>query len=252
MDGYEYIIVIIIILSVLFLLVKKRNKKRIKANINGAIGEWQVRMTLNKVSLFNRFKHLEINDYILLDDNDKSHQIDHIVISKKGIFCIETKNYKGKIYGSEDAKYWRQYLGKEENQFLNPIKQNKSHVYHLEKILGNQYPVYSVIVFVQNNVDKIKVGNVINLNKLRRYLAHYRSHLHLDEIQMQEIYTTLLAKKAKLSTKEHVANIAKTQKELAKGICPRCNAKLVLRDGKFGMFYGCSNFPKCKFKINEI
>ena len=30
-------------------------------------------------------------------------------------------------------------------------------------------------------------------------------------------------------------------------ICPRCHGKLVKRKGKRGEFYGCSNFPKCKY-----
>jgi len=29
--------------------------------------------------------------------------------------------------------------------------------------------------------------------------------------------------------------------------CPQCNAPLVIRLGKFGEFYACSNFPKCKY-----
>jgi DNA topoisomerase-1 len=28
--------------------------------------------------------------------------------------------------------------------------------------------------------------------------------------------------------------------------CPQCGAPMVLKDGKFGRFYGCSNYPKCK------
>jgi len=31
-------------------------------------------------------------------------------------------------------------------------------------------------------------------------------------------------------------------------VCPRCDGKLVLRHGRGGKaFYGCSNYPKCKF-----
>lgn len=30
-------------------------------------------------------------------------------------------------------------------------------------------------------------------------------------------------------------------------ICPNCNVELVLRDGRLGKFYGCPNYPKCKF-----
>lgn len=29
--------------------------------------------------------------------------------------------------------------------------------------------------------------------------------------------------------------------------CPECGGKLVLRKGKFGEFYGCSNYPRCNF-----
>jgi len=30
-------------------------------------------------------------------------------------------------------------------------------------------------------------------------------------------------------------------------ICPKCKARLVVRMGRFGKFYACSNFPKCKY-----
>ena len=29
--------------------------------------------------------------------------------------------------------------------------------------------------------------------------------------------------------------------------CPKCGAKLVLKKGIYGAFYGCSNYPKCKY-----
>lgn len=31
------------------------------------------------------------------------------------------------------------------------------------------------------------------------------------------------------------------------GICPKCGGKLIMRDGKYGRFIGCSNYPKCKY-----
>ena len=33
---------------------------------------------------------------------------------------------------------------------------------------------------------------------------------------------------------------------LSDATCPRCNARMVLRHGRFGKFYGCSKFPYCK------
>ena len=29
--------------------------------------------------------------------------------------------------------------------------------------------------------------------------------------------------------------------------CPKCSGELIKRKGKFGDFYGCSNYPKCKY-----
>ena len=30
-------------------------------------------------------------------------------------------------------------------------------------------------------------------------------------------------------------------------ICPKCGGKLRIRNGKYGKFYGCSNYPNCEF-----
>lgn len=32
--------------------------------------------------------------------------------------------------------------------------------------------------------------------------------------------------------------------------CPKCNGELKIRDGQHGKFYGCSNFPECKFTLS--
>lgn len=37
---------------------------------------------------------------------------------------------------------------------------------------------------------------------------------------------------------------------IRQGVCPQCGGQLVLRNGRYGSFYGCSNFPKCKFILN--
>ena len=37
-------------------------------------------------------------------------QIDHVVVSKYGLFTIETKNYRGKIYGDDARDKWTQVI----------------------------------------------------------------------------------------------------------------------------------------------
>ncbi|MEA4988099.1 MAG: competence protein CoiA family protein, partial [Anaerovorax sp.] len=37
---------------------------------------------------------------------------------------------------------------------------------------------------------------------------------------------------------------------MAEGRCPNCGSKLKEREGKFGKFWGCSNYPYCRFTLN--
>lgn len=38
--------------------------------------------------------------------------------------------------------------------------------------------------------------------------------------------------------------------EQEEALCPLCGSELVLRKGRFGMFYGCSGFPGCRYTRN--
>ena len=69
---------------------------------------------------------------------------------------------------------------------------------------------------------------------------------------MQKAYKLLLANKTDITKREHTKNIRTQQKNVERGICPRCGGNLVLRNGKYGEFYGCSNYPKCKFTKKNV
>lgn len=227
-------------------LVKKATRP-LRAKAHGAQGERKVDAKLNPL-IFGRVEHRQINNLVLVDENNKSHQIDHVEIRHNGIFCIETKNYIGWIFGNENSDKWTQtlYTG-EKHQFLNPLKQNKSHCYHISKVLGKGYVINSLVVMANDNADKIDCDNVINLKDLKTYLKRFNNGINLSTEEMDEIYRKLLSSRSDTTNREHVKNIKNTQKELDKNICPRCGGKLVLRNGKNGAFYGCSNYPKCTF-----
>lgn len=213
----------------------------------GKVGEKAVIRQLNPL-FFGKVKHRLINNLILIDENGKSHQIDHVEIRKNGIFCIETKNYKGLIFGEENQNNWTQCLyHNEKHQFLNPVKQNKSHIYHINRILEGKYKINSVIVMAQNNAKTVKVDYVINLKNLKSYLKSYDDGTNYSLEEMNQIYNKLIAAHSNLTNRQHVKSIKQTQKELNQGICPRCGSKLIERSGKYGLFFGCSNYPKCKF-----
>ena len=217
----------------------------------GKVGEAKVDSKLNPL-IFDNVEHRNINNFILIDDNGKSHQIDHVEIRQNGIFCIETKNYAGWIFGSENQDKWTQclYTG-EKHQFINPIKQNKSNIYHINKVLDKKYKINSVVVMVQNNADKVNLPNVVNLVDLKWYLKNFNDGTNYSIEEIDFIYNKLLNATSKISEKKHIQNIKQTQSQLRECVCPRCGGQLVERDGKYGKFWGCSNYPKCTFTLNK-
>lgn len=50
---------------------------------------------------------------------------------------------------------------------------------------------------------------------------------------------------------EAMAKLQPKRDPLPKLICPRCKGELVRREGRYGSFYGCSNFPSCRYTRNE-
>ncbi len=47
--------------------------------------------------------------------------------------------------------------------------------------------------------------------------------------------------------KDHDGKADGIDQEQLKGACPECGGELILKDGRFGKFIACSNYPKCKF-----
>ncbi|MDZ7793900.1 MAG: topoisomerase DNA-binding C4 zinc finger domain-containing protein [Spirochaetia bacterium] len=47
----------------------------------------------------------------------------------------------------------------------------------------------------------------------------------------------------------HKNNYERIQKERSL-VCPRCGGNLLVRNGPYGKFYGCSNYPNCRYKKN--
>ena len=78
------------------------------------------------------------NDLLLKVDNRGigSTQIDHLVLSKYGIFVIETKNWAGKIYGKREYKSWVRIKDDgSKNFFGNALHQNDAHIHGLLSFL---------------------------------------------------------------------------------------------------------------------
>ena len=197
----EEIVILLALIFIFFLIRKERNIKRIN------IGEQEVNNLLSKIKGYKL-----LNDIMVKGEKGTS-QIDHILIGKKGIFVIETKDFSGLIYGEQYSKYWTQVINRSSNQFYNPIRQNYGHIKSLERHIKRRDVFISVIVFTnKSKLKKVKTETpVIQLHKLKRFIKRYKSDIRLSKKEIDEIYN--LIKKYNIDSsrarKKHVKRIIK-------------------------------------------
>lgn len=130
-------------------------------------------------------------------------EIDVILIHSTGIFVIESKNYSGWIFGSENGKTWTQTLpngkGKSRKErFYNPIMQNKTHIKWLREIVGNTVPIYSIIAFSERCTLKdvtvestdVKVINRQNISSTIKCIGNYTVQA-INQTDIERIYGIL-------------------------------------------------------------
>lgn len=225
--------------------------------IKGIRGEKTVSRILNRIA--NKYDGYVINDVIIPGNNEATSQIDHILFSRRGIFVVETKNYSGRLYGSGSQKQWTQVLayGHTKNKMYNPIMQNQTHIFNLQKIIGREIDMFSCVVILGANISYLtNVDEVYTAFELKRMLKREAKNYKYDQNAIYNAHEKILEYKENpiATEKEHIQNIKKTQSDIEHNICPRCGGKLILRANvKTGSkFYGCEHYPDCKFtkKIN--
>lgn len=247
-DILEIIFLLFFVIVLIAVFAAKKSSLSNEKNIKdkGKKGEYYVSQVLG--TSIDGIKQV-FNDYKFIS-NGNSVQIDHIFINKNGIFVIETKNYTGSIYGNEEQQEWTQVLsyGNVKNKFYNPIKQNNSHIYKLQKFLPKDIDIISIVVFIDADIENIDSNNVCNLDELDEVL-NMNYGKTISPKQINNVANILRRyQNNNITEEEHIKNIHKLQEDIENNICPRCGAKLVIRNGDYGEFYGCSNYPKCKFK----
>lgn len=247
----EELLVILFALGIFLYFVFRLNKPLSR----GDRGEIRVARRLRKL----KGEEYEVLNDLLIRTDRGSSQIDHIIISLYGIFVIETKNYSGWIHGHENSEYWTQSIYKQKTKFRNPIKQNWSHIYALKDVLSDykQATFYPIIVFagraelknIESSIPVIYDHQIIRIIKdqIRSPNLSYEQikgiAVRLSEVNIQD-------RKAR---RQHVRQVRNQVHERRRNerlkICPRCGGSLKLINGKYGKFYGCSNYPRCKYKL---
>jgi len=254
-----FILLLFLLLGVIFLLFLFW-PARFKGNVGEQIVSGEIESLIGKNS-----EYRSLHD-IILETSDGTTQIDHILISPYGIFVIETKDFKGWIWGDADQKqwtqtlYWNKYkfvypLRQTKYKFQNPLHQNYKHVKAVQNLLNADIKtIFSIVVFVGDSEFRTLMPyNVIELQDLIPYLRSYTEQfLSAESI---ETYIEKLRNpgyNAPISNREHVENVKRNKKN---PVCPRCGKPMVLRTARKGRetgskFWDCSGFPSCKATKN--
>ena len=74
-------------------------------------------------------------NHVTLRLENGTTQIDQVLVSRFGIFVIETKDYKGWIFAGPRDRYWTQVLYRAKFRFQNPLRQNHRHVRAIQELL---------------------------------------------------------------------------------------------------------------------
>ncbi len=224
----------ILVLGIILILIYVKKNKDYKASAYYQITKvpfFSIRHDLGRYGEYLTYKRLKcfendgakflFNVYIP-KDNGETTEIDVLMISPKGIFVFESKNYSGWIFGSENQKNWYQTLptGKgrsRKEHFYNPIMQNCSHIKHLKLLIGEQFPTYSIIVFSERCTLKsitLKYSDAIVIK--RDNVLHVVSDIYertsehiLSEKEIINLYEKLypFTQVSDAQKTQHIANI---------------------------------------------
>ena len=124
------------------------------------------------------------------------------------ISTIQNRNY---VQKNDDKRFQPTEVGIAVNDLL---------VKHFPKIVDIQFTAN-----MEKNFDEIAEGKTKYTEVIKNFYTPFAENL---------------AKKEKKVPKHEIAE-QKTDK-----ICPKCGAPLIIKLGRFGKFYACSAFPKCK------
>lgn len=247
---------IVVVLWVVQALLKSA-RPAIRGNIGEAVVSGRLGSLPNDV-------YKVINNVMLPTVDGATTQIDHVVVSRYGIFVVETKDYGGWIFGGENQRQWTQSFrtrwGADKYRFQNPIRQNWRHIYTMSDLLKmpRRY-FFNVVAFCGDGEFMTEMPeNVMYSADLARYIRSFDRPL-LSEAMVEKVCLAIGAWDMSLGDERkalHVANLRASHDAVQLSVscergelkCPKCGAKMVLRHRKSdgAPFYGCSQYPKCK------
>lgn len=221
--------------------------------IKGRLGEATINFWARRL-LDQNVYHLLPN--VMLPTEDGTTQIDHLIVSRYGVFVVETKTYKGWIYGDEREPQWTQVIFRRKERFQNPLRQNYKHTKTLAERTGLPDAYFkSLVVFVGDCTFKTPMpSNVVRIRDFVRYIKSFQTPIIRDN-QVSEILSLINRCAATVSNAQkarHVTNLRRGKLPASTDIdppaCPRCGAIMLPRTNRKdqSQFWGCPKYPACR------
>jgi hypothetical protein len=197
-------------------------RQRFRSGGRRGFGAWRFPTFQNSgEALVSRalLSHFGLPNYHLMNHvtirmDDGTTQIDHILVSKFGVFVIETKDYNGWIFGNATDAIWTQVLFRWRFTFQNPIFQNKRHVRAVRHLLDFLPPeaIKSIVVFSGEAEFKTEAPQgVVTIDQLAEYLRRQTDEvMTLNRLQfcVGRLETARLAISGETDV-EHIQSLAR-------------------------------------------
>lgn len=180
-------------------------------------------------------------------------QIDHVIVSRYGLFVVETKNMKGWIFGEERSKQWTVSVFGSKRRFQNPLHQNYRHTMALSEFLGVDHSkLHSVVVFWGDAEFKTPMPANVMTSGYGSYIQSKQDVVFSDAevTQLVEAPRTGMLPKTWATRTAHIQSVK--MRYSSPTACPKCGSPLVQRTAKSGPnagrpFFGCSGYPECRY-----
>lgn len=195
---------------------------------------------------------------VTLETSNGTTQIDHVIVSRFGIFVVEAKNYQGWIFGGENQAEWTQSLpGGKKFRFQNPLRQNYRHIKALSEFLGlPEDRFHSVVMFWGESQFKTPMPANVMSSGYATYIKAKTSVLFTDEEVEQTVGALQSGRmpaglfKGLETRRVHLESLKERHSSTTQ--CPKCGSALIERTAKSGSraglrFLACTAFPKCRF-----
>jgi hypothetical protein len=135
----------------------------------GDIAQTRVRRILS--AGLERSRYTVFNN-VLVPSGGGTTLVDHVVVSRNGIFVIASQYARGRISGTEVQERWKQYHLRRTTRIENPMHRNRLQQEALQSLLGwPATPFHRVVVLTGHKGFKGKQPDkVIEAEKLVAYL----------------------------------------------------------------------------------